>query len=153
MKICGHRPRTAKTEDSIELYSVPICYCDCDQDDKGIIHTHYHRILPDTLIPYKQYTAATIQEYLCDPDKEAQENISDNTPKNWRKEFKKNELSFNEILCYVVENAKSVKKDILSSLKFEDSYGIGTLFGEICGIYEYTQRYGRKRVLLVCPGD
>jgi hypothetical protein len=153
MKRCGHRPRTAKTEDTVELLSIPICSCDCYQDDKGVIHTRYHRILPDTLIPYKQYTAATIQEYICDPDKEAQENISDNTPKNWRKEFKINKSEFNTFLSYVVENTESVKKDILSSLKVEDTHGIGTLFSEICGIHEYAQHYGLKRVFLACPGD
>lgn len=90
------RVRKEKSYFKTKYYWVPVMYCDCDIGQKKghITKTHklFYTILPDRLIPYKQYSAGIIEEYICDEDKEAQEDMSVLTPISWRKEFKEKTL-------------------------------------------------------------
>lgn len=157
MKLHEFRVRKEKSYFKTKYYLVPVVYCDCDigQRKGHFTKTHklFYTILPDRLIPYKQYSACIIEEYICDEDKEAQEDMSVLTPISWRKEFKQKSSNMDLLLLLIAINKNFVKKDILSSLKFEIAHSKlnqnGQLLSEIWYIYNFTQQFAFQQVLFV----
>jgi hypothetical protein len=157
MSCNGFRARSEKFFFKTLHYLVPVYCCNCDIGQKKghttKTHKLYYTILPDTLIPYKQYSASIIEEYICSEDKEAQEDMSVLTPKHWREEFEQKSSNMDLLLALIVINTHLVKKDILSSLKYEIKHSkvdeCGQLLSEIWYIYNFTQQFAFQQVLFV----
>lgn len=152
-----YRIRKEKTYFKTKFYLVPVFYCDCNigqkKGHKTNTHKLFYTILPNTLIPYKHYSASIIEEYICSEDKEAQEDMSDLTPIGWRIEFKQRSSNMNNLLAFIVRNKHLVKKDILSSLKYEFTHSklseTGQLLSEIWYIYNFTQQFAFQHIIFV----
>ena len=157
MQLHEFRIRKEKSYFKTKYYLVPVVCCDCDIGQKKghITKTHklYYTILPNTLIPYKQYSASIIEEYICDENKESQEDMSVLTPTNWRKEFKQKSSNMDLLLTLIVRNKNRIKNDILSSLKYEIKNSklkeAGQLLSDIWYIYNFTQQFAFQQVLFV----
>ena len=101
MKINKYRLRYLKFSDEKRVkFRVPVYYCDCSGRKR------YHTVLPDFMIPYKQYAAKTIAEYIFDSYKVDNCTCAISTIRNWKKWYSRNYSRFQGTIKFISTNTK-----------------------------------------------
>lgn len=101
MKINKYRFRYLKISDEERLkYKVPVYYCDCSGKKR------YHTVLPDFMIPYKQYAANTITEYIFGSFKVDNCTCAISTIRNWKQWYSRKSTRFKDTIKIISKNTK-----------------------------------------------
>lgn len=90
--------RKLKDNDATErIYSIRVLKCDNDA-----CPTTYHRELPNIIIPYKRYDAATIEEVISEDKYSVTAAVDESTVWRWKKWFKQNAVHIIMALLSVI---------------------------------------------------
>ncbi len=101
MKINKYRLRYLKFSDEKRVkFRVPVYYCDCSGKKR------YHTVLPDFMIPYKQYAAVRITQYIFHSFKVDNCTCAISTIRNWKKWYYRNYSRFKDTIKIISTNTR-----------------------------------------------
>lgn len=125
MKINAYRIRYIKISKTERIiFKVPIYYCNC----YGSVS--YNTVLPDIMIPYKQYSANIIRNYIFNTYNFDVCDCSQSSIYNWITWFNHNKYHFLDSYLFLLHKSKYCQYYFSSSYK--QDIRRGRTFSKIC---------------------
>lgn len=125
MKINAYHNRYLKISEKKRIkFKVPVYYCSC----YGLVS--YNTVLPDIMIPYKQYPANTIKNYIFNTFHLDVCDCSNSSIYNWKTWFNSNKYQFLDTYLFIFH--KKEYCDYYFSSSYRQDIRRGGTFSKIC---------------------
>jgi hypothetical protein len=137
MKINTYRTRYIKISDMERIsFKVPIYCCNC----YGLVS--YNTVLSDLMIPYKQYSANTIRNYISGTFRLNDCICSNSSIYNWKVWFKNNKYKFLD--TYILMLRKPEYCQYYFSSSYIKNLEIGTPLSKTCYLFSLFKAIGYR---------
>jgi hypothetical protein len=125
MKINAYRERYLKISKTEKIgFKVPIYCCNCYNS------VSYNTVLSDIMIPYKQYPANIIRNYIFDTFHFDLSDCSRSSIYNWKLWFNYNKYQFLDTYLFIFH--KSEYQEYYFSSSYKNDIKSGKTFSKIC---------------------